>query len=543
MAYVVVTQANLRTPQAITDTQSRVFLSWVVAYAPYGEGPAPVAPEVSPVPLLRFGDGNQTIDVMGEESGVAYISKPYKPRTPNIRVAETKLPEGGITFSDYAYDAVEESVDLLLVGTPSAIREWVRDLEALFAQAVEAEARETFAPVFVYYDPVEAPQGAYRSPVYWGRVEILEGGAKWWANGVVEVTVEWKRGYYWEREVPIYVQAAENNMSAADQSPYYTQVFNANDSQGRENWIQIPADTIQGSLPTPLLVEYYVEQYGIPDYEFRRIFWTGLARGRGLDPNAMVLEAEDVYYWWDRNATETGNTYYSDDTYMGLSLVVPEERNVATWRIDNTYLEKLAGGFYHVLMICDSTEDDLSDMWYRLTLAHSASGYWNDIYRSDLIRHGIEITDDGTFVYNVTDLGVLQLPPYLGREANPEAETPLVHFPLYLTLSAYTPGSRDTYSINLDALYLFPADGFRRWVLPYPVGVQNGVTIIDEQTNMKYKWGSGISGAVYARGTQQYLWPRKAHTFYQLCLDRHGYYYPNYPAEIRLSYRPRRLSV
>ena len=340
---------------------------------------------------------------------------------------------------------VTESIDILLyAATPTLMQTAAATLERLLQKARERTSGNT-GPVIYIQAQLDSDSTAWRSRIYDARLELKENSLAIWGNAKMEATVYVERAPYWEgalTQIPLTNGNGTSNTSGL-------KVYNCGDSTGtspnkRDNYLQIAAGDVTGSLPAPVRLE--LTNTSGSSIQYTDIF---LAVNSFSDPAnfAHILEAETAGV----NGTYDVDTV--DTNCSGGSKVVSSSGTLQA-NISTTLLSKAAGYDFHILQRVSY----FPATTYVRPSVYDPAGVFE-------IRRGEE-TPLTVGSQTLHDLGVISLPPGGYSTA---------YGALRILFACRLPAAT---SIEHDYWALFPTTGFRR--LQALVSIANAATIIDD---------------------------------------------------------------
>ncbi|MFP4344257.1 MAG: hypothetical protein ACLFU8_06165 [Anaerolineales bacterium] len=471
--------------------------------------------------ILRITDGTTTVNLTGGSDGI-YGGAEYVPRTPDVSEMEftaEALRDGGELIQATRRNVVESLLLVLTGASRSALESTLHDLERLLEGAARYQERKVGARVYVEYRKADSGD-VYRSEILRGSVQPSEetAGEAYFAAGAIQVTVAWKRRFYWEGP------ESELSLTNAHGSGVSgITVYNHYDS-GNENFVAIDGDDVDGVLPAGcrlVIMNTYNDTSRLGDVI--------IAHNIFSYPTTLdhVLEGEDADYVAGGASAAPASpdvSTYSAGQYQPVSWTGDTLTQAIRWQLSAALLSACAGGWFR--------------LWGRFTTSPSGTKITPRITFPSgtpltVVAEAAEVTlGSGT----LQDLGVLQIPPWL------PAETDLQQ--VDLTLYARETGGG---SFNLDFLQLTPLDGYR-YLYPRGYGSSYERQIVDDSIHNvlyteNYPSGGVKTGHYLGRGNRILLWPGRDQRLYFLATNWTGGAEVLRTLGIRVYYRPRRLTL
>lgn len=294
-------------------------------------------------------------------------------------------------------------------------------------------------------------------------------------------------------------------------------VWNHDDSgTDHNNYLDIAAAEVTGDLPAPLRLE--ITNWTNSTNRANNVF---VAHNVLSDPAnfSHMLEAEAA-----SGGTTTADTTCSNDSRKALSWTNTAESELLTWTLSTAVLNACRGNYFRLLARF-ATTPAYTDLWVRVRIKFSLTTIWE----------GPQVLLNN--VYNLQDLGVLQLPPYLVGAGD--------IYPLNLVLY----GQRNvsgTHSLSLDFVQLSPLDGWRKFS-PRGYGLAYGVRLVDDgiegQTYTEGWATAGKTGHYIGSGERIMVWPNARQRLYFLHDGISGVAAIDRTLRVQGFYRPRRLTI
>jgi len=198
--------------------------------------------------LLRVGDTNAR-DVVLTAAPVGVTGYPLG--APEIDQNIVESLGDGDTVTAARYGSVVESIDVhIQAATPTLVRDSVRAIERLLDLARQGSIGYLADKVYLVIQFDQDTEG-WRSQILAATWQGTSGDApnlawKNYTTGTIALT----RRYYWETE-SLHPVALTSGPTPTATTGYAT-VYNADDtSSTNQNWFQLAADQVQGSLPAP----------------------------------------------------------------------------------------------------------------------------------------------------------------------------------------------------------------------------------------------------------------------------------------------------
>ncbi len=425
----------------------------------------------------------------------------------------------GCTYLDTAADEdteeVTETIEVVLEGTAATV---VADIEAIENWLMEAKRyqdEQTGVRVWLEMDLLETGD--------WWRSEILSGTVsrstdmRTLLDGQIQIGVHIKRRNYWETKFDNFVPISNaNGTNITTGLP----VFNGADERGVapavvQNWVQIAAGVIRGTLPTPASLELL---HVTDTVESLGTIWVG--HNWSSDPLnlAHLLEAE----------TGTGGTTVDDSDssggkYKSITITAGAEQDLLTWTLSAAFLHAAKGRYFQVYMFRRPAIHN--EVLYRLKLMDGTTTVWSS--GQTLVKNPGGAIDS---------LGVIQLPPWLPGFFE------LRDLTMILTGELTAEGSSTIYP---DFFMFMPVDSFRKYSNAAP-GLAPGRRLIDDPTNGVYSDNGGgflLAGGIAAEGPGIWLEPKRIQRLYFLMHGEKALGDLNWTVSVILRYRPRRLRL
>ncbi len=432
----------------------------------------------------------------------------YGLTTPDIDAHEVIDPtaHGGAMPAAYLRN-VTESAELFFDGGAAQIQAAMATMNRLFDQARRYQAKHIGQPVYIEMRSHDG-ETWWRSEVLSGRAMVQEDKPfRALRAGYQILTLAWIRRYYWEGQESYLTLSNTNGTSSGGLT-----IQNTNDA-GRDHYVDIAAGAITGDLPTPCRIELNNTTNATPRMGNVYIAHAAVVNP---DPGYVILEGEQ--------STGIGST----SSFAGLSNGASRlwsgtgtgETIVGRWTLTAAHIQALAGAIYRVILTGNPSGSPSVQLRVQI-------GSLSTLYQTPWQR----IT-----TLNVQDIGALPLPPYLI-----DANATMYPLDLACVVRGENAGS---WSIELDALHLFPTEGWRV-LRQRGYSAAYGVTLVDDQlSNTLYTiWSGQRLGNYIAYGNPIMLLPSIAQRLYFLHDTDTGSYDASRTSSVRLAYRPRRQTI
>lgn len=410
------------------------------------------------------------------DSTMSYLLS-YVPRAPDVDVetVNARLVANGGDVRRIAIENVTESARVLLVGSTTAeVQGHIQTLEKYFRQAEAYQETGQGNPVFAKVK-VSGEALTYRSEILTGRVELTDNAWSLWNNKQAEVVIVWTRRFYWEL-------ANDPNLFLASAHTSRTQNWVTVTNNATQNYVHVLGSDVAGSLAAPARLLLRNDSGSVT---YRDIFIGHYIARNLYDNPALTLNytASPAYTW-------------------ASAITTPQQAHV--WTVDATTLLRMAGRYFRVLGRFSTLP--LSDTYVQMRVMRPTGSPLTTIYRAGEVRLG------GDYLQ---DLGVVQLPPSLGKVVGGGLTPTALALTLYVRNTAFSSGA-----LGLDWIFLTPLDGWRRLDTSISLGsfVSNETFVDDGATGNVYT--SDASGNVYpsvrAWGNPPLFWPGRDQRLYIL---------------------------
>lgn len=406
---------------------------------------------------------------------------------------------------------VVEEIPVLLIGSGADMLAKIRAIET----ALELAAASQRNHVYLNFQ-LDATQTSYRSRVLGGSV-VFDGRLdKRWRQGRLAATVLVRRDVVWEGPE---TQLSVDNRHGSGTSgvPVHWRADSTHD-----NWVDIDAADIVGTLPGPARVE--VTYPSDASYYITELYIHNGWRHPVTTPY-HILEAEN--YTNTDGGTQVTDAAYSGGAYMAISLDAGLAENNVTWVLDEGVSAgsqlRLKGDLGRFLMLARASTTD--EVWAWLTLSGAGgSASWS----------GPRVRLSNLAGFDLVNLGVCEMPPGYRSIGNWYGSLNLV---LYTAASGVT--------VNVDCLMVCPTDscGYMTW---QNVAMDTAKTIVMDAICQRRYLVDPVSSRVFlANGSWGYI-------YLQPGVDNRLYF--NYRRNttggdsagtmtVKVYYRPRRRSL
>ena len=408
--------------------------------------------------------------------------------------------------------SVTETIKLAIVGsTPAAMQTNVATLERLLQQARQRRTRNVGPFVYLVVQLI-SDAAAWRSRILDARLELSETSLAVWGNAICECSLLIERAPYWEgalTQLPLTNGNGTNNTSGL-------KIYNCGDSTGtspnkRDNYVQVAANDVTGSLPAPVRLEL-TNTIG-SSIQFSALY---AATNAFADPQnfAHIQEAESIIVSGSLSALDA--SLHSGGYYVVNSIVGAGTLTIQA-TLSAALLAKCAGQDFHILQRTSNFPAG-----YVRASVYDAAG-------NAAIRHGDEIA--ASVASNLYDLGVLSLPPGGYSSA---------YGALRMVTRWRVSGSTD---VQTDYWALFPTTGFRR--LQAIADVVNNATVVDDPIEDRaFVLSSGAElPYIVRRAGPVMVWPGQLQRVYFLWAGNSGISTITQTMTVKAYYRPRRVTI
>lgn len=455
----------------------------------------------------------------------------YTPRTPEEdHTWGGSDPLYGDILMESRYKNVVESAQLLVAfPTRDQFRTWLQLVEAFFVRAKTYAQRKVGSPGFVQHSPEGSAEVPYRSQILSGRVDLAAGTmGLGWRNSAFEITLTWTRRFYWEGEQEIAWMGRNN--SGLTQG--FVTLYNHTDS-GHMNYIDLYAGVagstyLSGVLPTPLIIEevntYSAalgEQYlsvwsGPPDPDLFKCIWE-------IEGNPGVTQQPGA-----ANAALYSGGFYGESIPAPLNV----ETKIFQIELSAGDITATQGRNFRVLTKMINGSEFVTNTRYRLAMMQAGEYVWFGPYQQTQDNPLGAGSDWNEYV----DWGVAQLPPFpvspLGTIA-----------PLILEFRVIPPATK---AYQADYVTILPVNSIRRYWHTNAGGIANTWVVIDDGVaDLLYVDVPSIGQTKQIRAIGRLLvaFPGEYNRLYFAAMQPNGTAHPLHSVSVRISYRPRRLTI
>jgi hypothetical protein len=419
------------------------------------------------------------------------------------------------TPSGDALTVTESATVWMTAASKTALQTAVQAVEDFFGQCRRRQATNTGNRGYVKLQ-VDGDSTAYRSEVLDGRIVLGEDGLRHWANLGAEVLITWTRRFFWESDNLTSILIKRTGVAKTNAG---LTLYNHNDSTTHENFFDIEAADIVGSLPAPL----YLSFVATAAMSSRRFFVSG---------NVFYTPASFTAIYEGESSTAGGGALESvqadadcsNGNFMRVTWTtsIAHTRNAYVWSISAAQLAYAKGAWVRVLARLEATPP--TNCYAQLKVKFDGTTPLTELWT------GPEILLDSS--RKLQDLGSVQLPPgYI--TGSPTA--------LALILSLRHTG---TSQLDLDFIQLSGPDGVHRFD-QQGYQLEIGDSVVDD----------GINESVYiltTGGNSQHIvsdyppglsvWPGRDMRV-RLLFDESSGMVISRTMTAYASYRPRRLTV
>lgn len=428
------------------------------------------------------------------------------------------LSSGGCFLTNYVpsspeldgtgnYRAVTETVEFFISdSTIAAVQSKVGSIERLLQDAVRAQNDEC-APVYILFQ-TGADAAAWRSEIISFRLLMGEDASVNLFQQRMDCRLILTRAHYWEG-TEVELQLSTSNQAAATGG---RTIKNHDDAgAGDDNWVQIAAAQVAGSLPAGVRVQLQNTSGAARTWEKLYVAHNALS-----DPANFphILEAE---------ARISGGTVQTNAAASGgseLQFTLADSSITFTWTLSASLLQKASGRPFRLLGAVNGAGGSPTIIGTATAEIRSAAGSVT-LWRGDTVSMPT--------VTGLVDLGQLALPPG-GFSSSYGA----------LRLSITFSG---TGSWTLDFLQLTPTDGLALLSCVYSVA-NNEYVVLDSIEGRHYSM-NGVDQLPYvvAAGSRILLHPNRLQRIVVLASSPEGGMAIGDTFVVRVWCRPRRLSV
>lgn len=287
-----------------------------------------------------------------------------------------------------------------------------------------------------------------------------------------------------------------------------------------DNRVYIRGTDVAGDLPTPIKIEL-INNDNTRIYQY----WYGLNVNSTPQLFNHVVEGEDG---------APLNNQISADASAGasnqISVAATAEADMITWDLDANFTTQANGNQFHLLIRTHASNWLWPQIYYRFKILDAAGvgTFWK----------GEQVFFPNANINNfIGDYGIIRIPPWrVDRNIVSPSAVKLVMSAAQIVAGAAIPQ-------DIDALYLFPVDGFRKII--FDNYLDQNETLIDDMTEdfiYTTPAGGGSIGSVFAIGNPILVHPGLDQSLYIL-QDNDDGGTAEFESTIRIWYRPTRLTI
>lgn len=387
--------------------------------------------------VVSITDGTTTITFTAANG---YQVEEYDPRTPEAENGDV--------------ESIAETLQIYITGSSgSQVQTRQAALERVLLNA-RNRAKSGVGPRVFLQLQLDSDASTWRSEVFAYALPPKEQALRLWPNNVVSLELSILRAPWWEgtlMQLPLTNGNGSNNTSGLT-------VYDHDDSTaGHDNYVQIAAADVAGTLPAPVKIELTNSTGSTQNY-----VWIWMANNAFSDPAnfTQLLEGESVV-----SGGSTGSN--SDSSNSGYATITVNTQAVQQWTLSQALLQDALGYDFHLMARFRSVN---GTVYLRPAVWDSTGTY--ALWTGDEVQ--ITLTSDP-----IVDLGVVPLPPG-GYSTAYAAQR------LYVAMR-----SASSVVVQVDFFAFFPAGTFRR--LKMLSTIANGVKITDDQPE---KRGYSLNGSV-----------------------------------------------
>lgn len=439
--------------------------------------------------VVSITDGTTTITFTAANG---YQVEEYDPRTPDAE-------NGGDV------DSIAETLQIYITGSSgSQVQTRQAALERLLG-GVRNRAKSGVGPRVFLQLQLDSDASTWRSELFAYALPPKEQALRLWPNNVVSLELSILRAPWWEGTL---VQLPLTNGNGSNNTSGLTVYDHDDSTAGHDNYVQIAAADVAGTLPAPVKIELTNSTGSTQNYAG---IW--MANNAFSDPANFthILEGESVV-----SGGSTGSN--SDSSNSGYSTITVNTQAVEQWTLSQALLQDAMGYDFHLMARFRSVNGTV----YLRPAVWDATGSYA-LWTGDEVQ--VTLMSDP-----IVDLGVIPLPPG-GYSTAYAAQR------LYIAMR-----SASSVVVQVDFFAFFPASTFRR--LRMLSTIANGVKITDDQPE---KRGYSLNGSVETpnvapQGRDLLLYPNTLQRIYFLW-SLGGLTAPvDQTFTVKAWYRPRRAS-
>lgn len=395
---------------------------------------------------------------------------------------------------------VTESMELLVTGANTgALRDNWRAVESLLELAALRQRTGIGARVWLQV-LLHGEATTWRSEIVSAKLEPERAIAAY-SRLKAPATLAFERKAFWEEASETELQLSATGQAAATGGrTIYNRIS--------DNWVQIAAAQIGGTLPAAFRLEFKNTSGGALAAPILYAAINAFSDPANMQP---VLEGEA--------AAAGGTTQAVAGTSGGnvrrFSLTTTQQ--TGRWTVPAATLQDTAGRPVRILVFANDVS--ASGVYILARLAYSTDAtaivQTDEVYLSAAGRQ-------------VIDLGTLPLPP---------GDAGISYSDLSLLILMRT--ASGTVTLDIDYIMLAPVDSFRRYSINPSISLANNDAIVDDgMAGVSYLSGAIITPMVVASGAPLRLWPGRINRMLFLCNQLSSTY-----ATVRTYYRARKASL
>lgn len=416
------------------------------------------------------------------------------------------VPTGPDLDASGNYRPVTETAEFFILESSAAnVQAKVASIERLLQDAVRAQSG-LCAKVYLLFQ-TGADAAAWRGEILSSRLLLGEDASVNLYQYRMDCRLVVTRLHYWEGaeiELPI----STSNQAAATGG---RTIYNHDDSgTGHDNWVQIAADQVPGSLPAGVRLLIGNTAGALRTYRPMYVAHNALSDPANF---AHILEAEV------RLGGGTINSNAGASSGQDVSFALSASTVTLSWSLDATLLAKAAGKLFRVLAVINAASGATIEGTAQVSVRNVDGTV--TLWKADAVPMlgGV----------GLLDLGTIPLPPG-GYSA--------AYGSLRLAL-----GVSGTGTWSIDFLQLTPTDSLALLGCVQSVG-GNEYVVMDSVEGREYTMiGSAQYPHVVVSGGRIYLHPGRLQRLYVLAQSSEAGTSPSDTFSVRVYCRPRRLTV
>ena len=401
--------------------------------------------------------------------------------------------------------SVTESVEIMFyAASASAMQTAIQSLQRLL-EGIRRRQQWGVGPAVYFQFQPDGDATTWRSEMLDARLEYKEDTLSVFPQAKLPATLLLQRVPFWEgalTQIPLSSNNGSNNTSGLT-------IYNHEDTgTGHDNWAQIAAADVGGSLPAPLKIELTNNTGGTVNY---KQIWMACNAFGDAENFAHVLEGEAAV----TGGTTGSNADSSNGSYATITI---NTQDVHQWTLAQSFLQDAQGYDYHLLTRFRSVNGTV----YIRPAVYDSSGTYS-LWTGDETQ--ITLLSDA-----IIDLGVCPLPPG-GYSTAYGAQR--LHWALR---------SASSVVVQTDFIAFFPANTFRKLRLLSTTA--NGVKVTDDQPEGRaYSVASSVETPnVTASGMPLTVWPNRVQRLFFLWSLADLSAPISQTMSVKAWYRPRRAS-